>query len=323
LDSRPIGVFDSGVGGLTVVREIFRQLPQEPVLYLGDTARVPYGPRGDETVRRFALELVTFLLARDVKALVVACNTISACALETIHAVSPVPVVDVIAPTVEAALAASKRQVLGVIGTVATVGSGVYHRAVQAARPEAELLAQPCPLFVPIAEEGLGDHAVASLMAEEYLGRFRGSPLDVLILGCTHYPLLKGTLSRVLGPGVSLVDSAEPTVAALSRLLREKGLSGRGSPSHRFCVTDASYKFMQIATRFLGREVSGAVSEVTLEELPRGGFSAGAAGATPAPEARSARPGPRAGSPVPRSKTRALRPAPGAPPSGSALPVIR
>jgi glutamate racemase len=224
-------------------------------------------------VSRFALELVSFLLARDVKALVVACNTISACALEAIHAASPVPVVDVIAPTVEAALAASKRHVLGVIGTVATVSSGVYHRAVEAARPEAELLAQPCPLFVPIAEEGLGDHPVATLMAEEYLGRFRGSALDVLILGCTHYPLLKGTLSRVLGPGVSLVDSAEPTVHVLARLLRESGLEAPASASsapHQFCVTDASYKFMQIASRFLGRELSGAVSEVDLDELPRG-----------------------------------------------------
>jgi glutamate racemase len=323
LDSRPIGVFDSGVGGLTVVREIFRQLPQESVLYLGDTARVPYGPRGEETVTRFALELVSFLLARDVKALVVACNTISACALETIRAVSPVPVVDVIAPTVEAALAESRRHVLGVIGTVATVGSGVYSRAVQAARPEAELLAQPCPLFVPIAEEGLGDHAVAALMAEEYLGRFRGSPLDVLILGCTHYPLLKGTLSRILGPGVVLVDSAEPTVASLSLLLRDEGLTGSGAPSHRFCVTDASYKFMQIASRFLGRELAGEVSEVTLEEMPRGGVTAGATGESPAPEARSARQALRSENAVRRSKTRASRSVQGALPPSAALPGTR
>jgi glutamate racemase len=311
VDSRPIGVFDSGVGGLTVVREIFRQLPQESVLYLGDTARVPYGPRGQETVSRFARELVTFLLARDVKALVVACNTISACSLEAVraagsrpggapaHSASPVPVVDVIAPTVAAAVAASRRQAIGVIGTVATISSGVYHRAVQAARPDAELLAQPCPLFVPIAEEGLGDHPVAALMAEEYLGRFRGSPLDVLILGCTHYPLLRGTLSRVLGPGVSLIDSAEPTVHALARLLRERGLEGRGTPEHRFCVTDASYKFMQIAGRFLGRELSGSVSEVVLDELPRGEVTEVAAEPAPPAEARAGRRGRRAGATSP------------------------
>jgi glutamate racemase len=308
VDSRPIGVFDSGVGGLTVVREILRQLPQEPVLYLGDTARVPYGPRGQETVSRFAQELVTFLLARDVKALVVACNTISACSLEAIRAASPVPVVDVIAPTVAAAVAASRRQAIGVIGTVATISSGVYHRAVQAARPDAELLAQPCPLFVPIAEEGLGDHAVAALMAEEYLGRFRGSPLDVLILGCTHYPLLRGTLSRVLGPGVSLVDSAEPTVHALARLLRERGLEGRGTPQHRFCVTDASYKFMQIAGRFLGRELSGSVSEVLLDELPRGEVTEAEAEPAPAAEARAGRRG---------------RQVEATSPSGAVLPAVR
>lgn len=307
MDSRPIGVFDSGVGGLTVVREVFRQLPQESVLYLGDTARVPYGPRGQETVSRFAQELVTFLLARDVKALVVACNTISACSLEAIRGVSPVPVVDVIAPTVAAAVAASRRQAIGVIGTVATISSGVYHRAVRAARPEVELLAQPCPLFVPIAEEGLGDHAVASLMAEEYLGRFRGSPLDVLILGCTHYPLLRGTLSRVLGPGVSLVDSAEPTVHALARLLRERGLEGRGTPQHRFCVTDASYKFMQIAGRFLGRELSGSVSEVVLDELPRGEVTEVEAEPARSAEARAGRRGRRAG---------------GTSPSGAVLPAV-
>jgi glutamate racemase len=236
-----------------------------------------------------------------VKALVVACNTISACSLDAIRAASPVPVVDVIAPTVAAAVAASRRQSIGVIGTVATISSGVYHRAVQAARPDAELLAQPCPLFVPIAEEGLGDHAVAALMAEEYLGRFRGSPLDVLILGCTHYPLLRGTLSRVLGPGVSLVDSAEPTVHALARLLGERGLEGRGTPEHRFCVTDASYKFMQIAGRFLGRELSGSVSEVVLDEMPRGEVTEVVAEPARAPEARAGRRGRRAGPTSPLS----------------------
>lgn len=266
MDLRPIGVFDSGVGGLTVVREIFRQLPEESVLYIGDTARVPYGPRGAETVTRFALELASFLLTRDVKALVVACNTVSACSIEAIRAASPVPVIDVIGPTVAAALDRTRRNVLGVIGTVATVGSGVYQRAVQSLRPGAELLAQPCPLFVPIAEEGLGDHAVAELMAEEYLGRFRETDLDILILGCTHYPLLTGTLGRVLGPGVTLIDSAEPTARVLAQVLRSRGLEAAAPPRHEFFVTDASYKFMQIAGRFLGRELVGEVREVTLDE---------------------------------------------------------
>lgn len=274
MDSRPIGVFDSGVGGLTVVREIFRQLPEESVLYLGDTARVPYGPRGEETITRFALELVRFLLQRDVKALVVACNTISACAIDAVRAVAPLPVVDVIGPTVTAALAASRRQVIGVIGTVSTIASGVYARAVHAARPEARLLAQPCPLFVPIAEEGLGDHPVATLMAEEYLAPMRAAGVDALILGCTHYPLLKATLARVLGPEVTLIDSAGPTARALVETLRAHGLEAAGPPTHHFCVTDASYKFMQVAGHFLGRELAGSVSQVRLDDLPAGAVAA-------------------------------------------------
>jgi glutamate racemase len=269
VDSRPIGVFDSGVGGLTVVREIFGQLPEESVLYLGDTARVPYGPRGEETVTRFALELVQFLLKRDVKALVIACNTVSAVAVEAIREQTAIPVLDVIGPTVAAAVASSQRQVLGVIGTVATVGSGVYPRAVAALRPDARLVAQPCPLFVPIAEEGLGDHPVAALMAEEYLAPLKESGMDALILGCTHYPLLKETLRRTLGPEVVLVDSAEPTARALAHTLAVHGIESSGPPRHQFCVTDASYKFMQIAGRFLGRELTGSVSRVRLEEAPR------------------------------------------------------
>jgi glutamate racemase len=246
-----------------------RQLPQESLLYRGDPARGPSGPRGDETIARFALELVNFLLERDVKALVVACNTISACAIDAVRAASPLPVVDVIAPTVAAALAASRRQELGVIGTVATIASGVYPRAVSALRPDAQLHAHSCPLFVPIAEEGLGDHPVAALMAEEYLAPLRDSPMDTLILGCTHYPLLKGTLARTLGPEVTLVDSAEPTVRALKETLHRYGLESAGPAVHRFCVTDASYKFMQVAGRFLGRQLSGAVTQVRVAELPR------------------------------------------------------
>jgi glutamate racemase len=268
VDSRPIGVFDSGVGGLTVVREIVRQLPEESILYIGDTARVPYGPRGSQTVTRFALELVSFLLARDVKALVVACNTVSACAIDAIRAVSPVPVIDVIRPTVAAATNATERRVLGVIGTVATVSSGVYEEAVRSLYPDVEVLAQACPLFVPIAEEGLADHPVATLMAEEYLGHFRGTALDILMLGCTHYPLLKGTLGRVLGPGVTLIDSAEPTARVLAQMLRLRGLEAGAPPRHQFFVTDASYKFMQVAGRFLGRDLVGEVTEVALEENP-------------------------------------------------------
>ncbi len=270
-------MFDSGVGGLTVVRELFRQLPDELVLYVGDTARVPYGPRGSDTITRFALEMVQFLLDQEVKALVVACNSISATALGAIRALSPVPVVDVIEPTVRAAIAATKSGTIGVIGTVATVSSGVYERLARGLDPSVGVETQACPLFVPIAEEGLADHPVARLMADEYAGRFRTSRADVLILGCTHYPLLKRTLAQSVGTQTHLLDSAEPTVRQVAHLLRCRNAL-RPGPSpvgahpaqrHRFCVTDASHKFLQIANAMLGRDISDWVEEVSVE-LPFG-----------------------------------------------------
>jgi glutamate racemase len=265
---RPIGVFDSGVGGLTVVRELFRQLPDESVVYLGDTARVPYGPRGQETITRFALELAEFLLAREVKALVIACNTVSATSAEAIRRISPVPVYDVVHPTVRAAVAASRSRVLGVIGTVSTVRSGIYETLAKAIDPGVTVLGQPCPLFVPIAEEHLERHPVAELMAGEYLQPLRGSGLDVLILGCTHYPLLREVVGRTMGPDVRLIDSAEPTVAGLADALRRDGLLRAGEPRHEFFVTDASYKFLQIANAILEQDVSSRVLQVSLDSLP-------------------------------------------------------
>ena len=264
MKDRPIGVFDSGVGGLTVVRELLRQFPQESVVYLGDTARVPYGPRGQGIITSFALELTHFLLAQQVKALVIACNTISATATEQIRRISPVPVFDVVEPTVKAAVEATRSRVLGVIGTVTTVRSGIYRELAQQIRPDVEVLGQACPLFVPIAEEHLERHPVARLMAEEYLGRFRGTAVDVLILGCTHYPLLKEVVGEVMGPGVRLIDSAEPTISRLREALSAGDLLRIGDPEHRFYVTDASYKFMQVANGILKQDVSSQVRQVAL-----------------------------------------------------------
>ncbi len=261
---KSIGVFDSGVGGLTVVKEILSQLPEESVTYLGDTARVPYGPRGNETITRFALELARFLLQRQVKALVIACNTVSATAADAIREISPVPVLDVVVPTVRAAVQATRSGEIGVIGTVSTVRSGIYERLGKEIRGDLRVVGQPCPLFVPIAEENLTTHPVARLMAEEYLSVFRGTNVDALILGCTHYPLLREVVGQVMGPEVALVDSAAPTVGDLRRLLGEKGLLRTGVPEHRFCVTDASYKFLQIANSILERDVSSLVEQVAL-----------------------------------------------------------
>ena len=273
VQDQPIGVFDSGVGGLTVAREVLRQLPQESVLYLGDTARVPYGPRGKETITRFALEMAEFLLQRRVKALVIACNTISATAAEEIRRLSPVPVLDVVNPTVRAAVAATQTNVLGVIGTVTTVRSGIYDALAREIKPQVRVHGQECPLFVPIAEENLTDHPVAKLMAEEYLQTFRGRDVDALILGCTHYPLLKRVIGECMGPGVRLIDSAEPTVSELRALLAERGLLRRGTPQHQFCVTDASYKFMQIANAILEQDVSSQVEQVRLGEDHAGWYA--------------------------------------------------
>ncbi len=263
---QPIGVFDSGVGGLTVAREIIRQLPDESVLYLGDTARVPYGPRGKETITRFSLELAEFLLHRGVKALVIACNTISATAAEEIRRLSPVPVLDVVHPTVRAAVAATGTGRIGVIGTVTTVRSGIYDTLARGIRESVRVTGQECPLFVPIAEENLTEHPVARLMAEEYLRAFEGADIDTLILGCTHYPLLKKVVGQVMGARVRLIDSAEPTVSELRAALSERDLLRRGAPEHQFCVTDASYKFMQIANAILERDVSSQVRQVRLDE---------------------------------------------------------
>lgn len=267
MTDRPIGVFDSGVGGLTVVRELCRELPSESVLYVGDTARVPYGPRGSETITRFALQLAHFLLEQRVKALVIACNTVSATAAEAVRRLAgDIPVLDVVNPTVQAAVAATRTGALGVIGTVSTVRSGIYERLAREIRPDVRVEGHPCPLFVPIAEENLEHHPVARLMAEEYLHPFQGTEVDTLILGCTHYPLLKGVVGAVMGPGVRLIDSAQPTVEALRRLLETRGIASTGAPRHQYCVTDASYKFMQIANAILDQDVSSLVRQVELGE---------------------------------------------------------
>ncbi len=251
-----------------MVREIFRQLPQESVLYLGDTARVPYGPRGLDTIQRFSRELAEFLLARAVKALVIACNTVSATAADAIREISPVPVFDVVQPTVRTAVAATRSRRIGIIGTVSTVRSDVYGRLAAALDPEVQVIGQPCPLFVPIAEENLQSHPVARMMADEYLRCFAGTGIDTLILGCTHYPLLSDVIaesvSKVVGGPVHLVDSAEPTVGELAAFLSAEGKLADGPPLHRFFVTDSSYRFMQIAASILGRDVAAAVAEARL-----------------------------------------------------------
>ena len=265
---RPIGVFDSGIGGLTVVRKLFRELPGERIIYFGDTARLPYGSKSKETVVRFSVQNVTFLLEHGVKMVVVACNTSSAQALEELIRRFPIPFVGVIVPGAQAAAQATKNDRIGVIGTSGTITSGAYERAIREARPNALVYGQACPLFVPLAEEGWDDGPVTEMVVQAYLRPLQESGVDSLVLGCTHYPVLAGTIQRVMGPGVQLVDSATETARATRRLLEQRDLlhPGTEKPRHGFYVSDRALKFAEVAERFLG-EPLGACLTVSVDGL--------------------------------------------------------
>ena len=272
-DTRPIGVFDSGIGGLTAVREIFRQLPNESVLYFGDTARLPYGNKSRETVTRFSLEIASFLVRHNVKCVVVACNTASSHALDALRARFDVPIVGVIEPASRAAVAASPHGRIGVVGTLATVGSKAYPEAVAKLAPGASVLARACPLFVPLVEEGWLDHPVTRLVAEEYLVELRNAALESLILGCTHYPLLASLLAEFRGPAVRLIDSGAEAARATAHLLAERGqlapAAAAGGPQHHFFLSDEPRRrsFARVAQGFLGRSLPH-VTVVDQTDLP-------------------------------------------------------
>jgi len=255
-DAKPIGVFDSGLGGLTVLRAVREHMPHEALVYFGDTARVPYGTKSPATVTRFSREIVEFLLACDVKAVVVACNSASALALETLRASYPVPIVGVVEPGAQLAVERTRTGRIGVIGTRATVASGAYERAIAARNARAVVVSRACPLFVSLVEEGWTDHPAARLIAEEYLAPLRGQ-VDVLVLGCTHYPLLKPLVGELMGADVALVDSAEACAVEIAGLLDEQDrCAGPGAqPKERFYVSDAPEVFVRLGARFLGRPV--------------------------------------------------------------------
>jgi glutamate racemase len=268
----PIGIFDSGIGGLTVVREVIRELPDERIIYFGDTARVPYGPKSPETVRRYSREICEFLRSQDVKAIVIACNTATAHALPVLQRELPIPVIGVVEPGARAAVAASRRGELGVIGTAGTIGSGAYERAIKHIAPNAHIMARPCPLFVPLVEEGWLDTEPTRLIAREYLAPMKAAGVDTLVLGCTHYPLLKPLLAELLGPDVVLIDSAHETAAETARVLSTRALlaptNGKGwrrdaAPAHRFVASDAPDHFLRLGQRFLGSAIE-CVETLTL-----------------------------------------------------------
>ena len=260
MNRSPIGIFDSGIGGLTVARAIFEQLPGESTVYFGDTARVPYGPKSPETVRRYSLEILRWLLEQRVKVVVIACNTSTAHALETLQAESPVPVIGVIEPGAAAAAAADLDRPIGVIGTAGTIASNAYAKAIRRARPDAKVEQRACPLFVPLVEEGWFEHPAADLIAREYLTPLTAAGVGALVLGCTHYPLLKPLLQRVMGPQVRLIDSGEETARVVASALRERGLEAPkdGPATHRFAVSDDEARFRHVGARFIGDRLSRA-----------------------------------------------------------------
>lgn len=252
----PIGVFDSGIGGLTVLRALRAALPEEHLLYLGDTARVPYGPRSPETVQRYAQRVAGHLVRRGIKALVIACNTATTWALPALQAAGDrrgLPVIGVIEPGVDEALRHTRTGRVGVIGTEGTIAGGRYAEVLRQRRPGVEVVQRACPLFVALAEEGWVEGEVARLVAEEYLAPLRGGP-DTVILGCTHYPLLAPVIRATL-PGVRCVDSASATARATAELLQREGIARRGGPGRTaFLVTDHLSRFQRVGARFLGED---------------------------------------------------------------------
>ncbi|MDO8500552.1 MAG: glutamate racemase [Gemmatimonadaceae bacterium] len=261
----PIGVFDSGIGGLTVVRELIRQLPNESIIYFGDTARVPYGPKSPDTVLRYSREITSFLRGEGVKAVVIACNTATAHALSALKEENDLPIVGVIEPGARAAAGATRSGRVGVIGTQGTIHSRAYERAISAVSPGAEITALACPLFVPLVEEGWLDTEATRLIAREYLEPMAAANVDTLVLGCTHYPLLKHVIGSVVGRDVRLIDSAEETAAETATTLRDAGLAHEATDDarYRFIASDAPGQFLRVGQRFLGASID-RVETVTL-----------------------------------------------------------
>lgn len=252
----PIGVFDSGVGGLTVAREIMRQIPNERIVYFGDTARVPYGSKSRETVTRYSRQIVRFLRTQNVKAIVVACNTASAYALDEIEKESDVPMIGVVKPGAKVAAEATRNGRVGVIGTEGTVGSQIYSRYIQQLNPDIHVIGKACPLFVPLVEEGLLQDPVTDEIAKRYLSELIDIDIDTLILGCTHFPLIRSTVGKIMGEKVTLVNPAYETARELKELLVREGLLNDSAPQlgdnmYQFYVSDAAEKFKRFANSII------------------------------------------------------------------------
>lgn len=266
----PIGVFDSGVGGLTVVREIMRQMPEERLVYFGDTARVPYGTKSKDTIVRYTRQNIRFLMTQNVKAIVIACNTATAFALETVEMELDIPVIGVIHAGAKTAVEATRNGKIGIIGTEGTIRSGVYTKVMEEMKGGLEVIGKPCPLFVPLVEEGLLHDSVTDEIASRYLSELKGKFIDTLVLGCTHYPLLRSTVGRVMGPEVTLVNPAYETALELKQVLSESQLLNEENESsqdkYRFYVSDLAEKFTNFASSILPDQVK-QTKKINIEEF--------------------------------------------------------
>ena len=269
MDARPIGVFDSGLGGLTTVRELCRLLPGEEIVYFGDTGRVPYGSRSRETIIKYARQDMAFLRQFDLKTVVIACGTVSTTALEVLKEETPLPVLGVVAPAARAAARRTRNGRIGLIGTQTSIRSGTYERYIQQERPGTQVVAQPCPLFVPLVENGRtrpGD-IVIETVAAEYLAPLKEAQVDTLVLGCTHYPLLEAVIGNIMGPQVDLVSAGAEGARAVAELLQgQDALAPRQSKGGcRYYVSDRVEDFSHLASLFLGWDVAGDVAQVDID----------------------------------------------------------
>ena len=271
MDNRSIGVFDSGLGGLTAVREIMARLPGENIVYFGDTGRVPYGPRGADTIIKYAHQDIRFLESFGVKLIVIACGTVSAVALPALQAEYQTPLVGVVDATARAAAKATWNQRIGIIGTQSTIKSDAYAKALGAIAPEAKTYSKACPLFVPLVENGHWETPVARLVAEEYLAELREQDVDTLILGCTHYPHLKKTIAEVMGPAVRLIEPGVELAKFLEQALAEQGLHSQtaGPAQYQYFVSDTPEGFEALGSLFLNRDIHGKVKKIDIEKYEK------------------------------------------------------
>jgi len=268
MDNRPIGIFDSGLGGLTVLKEMINLMPHESMIYFGDCGRVPYGTKSNETVIKYTFQDIEFLLSKNVKMIVMACNTASACSYEVVKNKLDIPVIEVINPSAFAAIRKTKNKKIGIIGTQATISSGIYEKSIKNADSEISVFSNACPLFVPLAEEGWWDNEITIRTAEKYLESLKEKGIDTLVLGCTHYPLLKNAISKVLGDTVNLINSGFEVAVTVKSLIYELGLMADivGNKEYGFFTSDSVEKFESLGSEFLERKIN-STEKIDIEKF--------------------------------------------------------